>query len=45
MRKKMILLLFALVSVVASAQTVNVKGVVKDAVSGELLPGVSISIK
>ncbi|MFT6192997.1 carboxypeptidase-like regulatory domain-containing protein, partial [Polaribacter sp.] len=45
MRKKIMLLLFALVSVLASAQTVNVKGVVKDGGSGDLLPGVSITIK
>jgi TonB-dependent starch-binding outer membrane protein SusC len=45
MRKKITLILFTLVSVLATAQTYNVKGVVKDAISGELLPGVSIIIK
>ncbi len=29
----------------ASAQTINVKGVVKDAISGETLPGVSVLVK
>lgn len=45
MMKKITLLLFTLISVLASAQTINVKGVVKDATSGDVLPGVSISIK
>ena len=45
MRKKITLVLFALVSVLASAQTYNVKGVVKDAATGETLPGVSVVIK
>lgn len=45
MRKKITFLLFALSTVVAVAQTLNVKGVVKDAVSGETLPGVSVVIK
>lgn len=45
MRKKITLLLFALVSVLASAQTINVKGVVKEAATGETLPGVSVIIK
>ena len=45
MRKKITLLLFTFMTVLASAQTVNVKGVVKDAISGEVLPGVSISVK
>jgi TonB-linked SusC/RagA family outer membrane protein len=45
MRKKITLLLFTFITVLASAQTINVKGVVKDAISGEVLPGVSISIK
>ncbi|TXD51957.1 TonB-dependent receptor [Polaribacter sp. IC066] len=39
------MLLFALGSVFASAQTVDVKGVVKDAATGDVLPGVSIIIK
>lgn len=41
----MMMLLFALVSVLANAQTVDVKGVVKDAATGDVLPGVSITIK
>ena len=45
MRKKITLLLFTFFTVLASAQTINVNGVVKDALSGEVLPGVSISIK
>lgn len=45
MRKKFTLLLFTFLTVLASAQTIDVKGVVKDALSGEVLPGVSISIK
>ncbi len=45
MRKKITLLFFAFITVLASAQAINVKGVVKDANSGDALPGVSISIK
>jgi len=45
MRKKITLLLFTFITVLASAQTINVKGVVKDALTGDVLPGVSISIK
>lgn len=45
MRKKVILLLLLLVVFCVNAQTINVKGVVKDAKSGDLLPGVSIIIK
>ncbi|MHB0756187.1 SusC/RagA family TonB-linked outer membrane protein [Polaribacter sp. M15] len=45
MRKIIIVLLFIFSSVLAYAQTMNVKGVVKDATSGEVLPGVSIIIK
>jgi TonB-linked SusC/RagA family outer membrane protein len=45
MRIKMMMLLFALSSVLANAQTVDVKGVVKDAATGDVLPGVSITIK
>ena len=41
----MMMLLFALSSVLANAQTVDVKGVVKDAATGDVLPGVSITIK
>ena len=45
MRKKITFLLFALSTMIAFSQTFNVKGVVKDAVSGETLPGVSVVIK
>ncbi|MGJ8744167.1 SusC/RagA family TonB-linked outer membrane protein [Polaribacter sp.] len=45
MRKKFTLLLLLLVGFCASAQTINVKGVVKDAKTGDPLPGVSIIIK
>ena len=45
MRKTINLLLFMFLSAFVSAQTMNVKGVVKDATTGELLPGVSILIK
>ncbi|MBT4414605.1 MAG: TonB-dependent receptor [Polaribacter sp.] len=45
MRKMITLLLFMFCSFGLSAQTLNVKGVVKDANSGETLPGVSVVIK
>lgn len=45
MRKKIVLLLFMFVSFWLTAQTLNVKGVVKDAKTGETLPGVSVVIK
>ncbi|MCG1037769.1 SusC/RagA family TonB-linked outer membrane protein [Polaribacter sargassicola] len=45
MRKKITLLLLLLIGFFASAQTLNVKGVVKDAKTGDPLPGVSILIK
>ena len=45
MRKKINVLLFLLSSAFLSAQTINVKGVVKDAATGDLLPGVSIVVK
>jgi len=45
MRKKITFLLFALSTIFAFSQTLNVKGVVKDAVTGETLPGVSVVIK
>ncbi|MCL7762614.1 TonB-dependent receptor [Polaribacter sp. Z014] len=45
MRKKITLLLLLLVGFCATAQTINVKGVVKDAKTGDPLPGVSILIK
>lgn len=46
MRKNVNLLLFTfLFSAITFAQNIDVKGVVKDAVTGEVLPGVSIIIK
>ncbi|PQJ81533.1 SusC/RagA family TonB-linked outer membrane protein [Polaribacter glomeratus] len=45
MRKKVSLLLFMFISLWATAQTLNVKGIVKDAITGDVLPGVSIIIK
>ncbi|WP_158837266.1 SusC/RagA family TonB-linked outer membrane protein [Polaribacter sp. L3A8] len=45
MRKKITLLLLLLIGFCASAQTINVKGVVTDAKTGDPLPGVSIIIK
>jgi len=45
MKKKITLLLLLLVSFFATAQTIEVRGVVKDANTGDLLPGVSIVIK
>ena len=45
MRKKITLLLLLLVAFCVNAQTINVKGVVKDANTGDPLPGVSIIIK
>ena len=45
MGKQITLLFFMLLGICATAQTINVKGIVKDAVSGEVLPGVSILIK
>lgn len=45
MRKKITLLFLLLVGFCATAQTLNVKGVVKDAQTGDPLPGVSIIIK
>lgn len=45
MRKQITLLFFILIGFCVSAQTVNVKGVVKDATTGEVLPGVSVIIK
>ncbi len=45
MRKMITLLLFMFCSFGLAAQTLNVKGVVKDANSGETLPGVSVVIK
>jgi TonB-linked SusC/RagA family outer membrane protein len=45
MRKKITLLLFIFTALCVHAQNMNVKGVVKDALSGETLPGVSVLIK
>lgn len=45
MKKKFTFLLFAFSTIFVFAQTINVKGVVKDAVTGETLPGVSVLIK
>ena len=45
MRKQITLLFLLLISFCATAQSINVKGIVKDAVSGEVLPGVSILVK
>ena len=45
MGKQITLLFFMLLGICATAQTINVKGVVKDATTGEVLPGVSILIK
>ena len=45
MRKKITLLLFMFISFCLTAQTLNVKGVVKDATTGDTLPGVSVVIK
>ena len=45
MRKKVSLLIFMFISFWATAQTLNVKGIVKDAITGDVLPGVSIIIK
>jgi hypothetical protein len=45
MIKKVTLLCLLIFSFTASAQTINVKGTVKDAKTGDPLPGVSILIK
>ncbi|QNM86721.1 TonB-dependent receptor [Polaribacter pectinis] len=45
MRKKITLLLLLFITVCLNAQTINVKGVVKDAATGDMLPGVSVIIK
>ena len=45
MRKKVTLLFFLIVGFCATAQTLDVKGIVKDAKTGDPLPGVSILIK
>ena len=45
MRKNITLLLLLFVVFCTNAQTINVRGVVKDAKTGDTLPGVSIIIK
>lgn len=45
MRKKITLVLFLFLGFCAFAQTINIKGVVKDAKTGDPLPGVSIIVK
>jgi TonB-linked SusC/RagA family outer membrane protein len=45
MGKQITLLFFVLIGFCATAQTVTVKGIVTDAISGDVLPGVSVVIK
>ena len=45
MRRHFILVLLTFCSFVLNAQTLNVKGVVTDAVTGETLPGVNVIVK
>ena len=45
MLKKITLLLFTFFTLCATAQKMNVKGIVKDAATGDILPGVSIVVK
>ena len=45
MKKQIALILFLFVAICVKAQTINVKGVVKDATTGDTLPGVSVVIK
>ena len=45
MLRKITLLLFAFSTLCATAQKMNVKGTVKDAATGDILPGVSIVVK
>ena len=45
MKKGTITLLIMLFSLTFYAQEINVKGVVKDATTGETLPGVSVVVK
>ncbi|QOD60881.1 TonB-dependent receptor [Polaribacter haliotis] len=45
MRKQITLLLFMFIAFCVHAQTVNVKGVVTDATTGDPLPGVSVIVK
>ncbi len=45
MRKQITFLLLLFIGFCATAQTINIKGVVKDAANGDPLPGVSIILK
>lgn len=45
MRKQITFLLLLFIGFCATAQTVNIKGVVKDAATGDPLPGVSVILK
>ena len=45
MGKQVTLFLLVLIGFCASAQTIKTTGIVKDAISGDILPGVSIIIK
>ena len=45
MRKQFIFLFAVLFSFVSTAQTLNVEGIVKDQSNGDVLPGVSITVK
>lgn len=45
MIKQITILFFILIGFCANAQTINVKGIVKDASNGDPLPGVSITVK
>ena len=45
MRKKITVLLFMFIGMCIHSQTMTIKGVVKDAITGETLPGVSVIIK
>ena len=45
MLRKITLLLFTFFSLCLTAQKINVKGVVKDATTGDALPGVTVVIK
>ena len=45
MRKLIVLISFIFISNTLYAQSINVKGVVTDAVTGETLPGVNVIIK
>jgi hypothetical protein len=45
MGKQITLLFFVLIGFCATAQTVTVKGIVTDVITGDVLPGVSVVIK